>query len=526
MTATYGLGVDLGTTYTAAALWREGRAECVPLGTTSLSVPSVLFLRDDDVLLVGDAAVRRGITEPDRVARQFKRRFGDEAVPILIGDREATPAELAGVLLRWVVDTVTEREGGPPAHVTLTHPASWREHRTGLLVEAAEAAGLPDVGLVAEPVAAAAFYASTERLDTDALLAVYDLGGGTFDATVVRKTTTGFVVQGQPLGDPDLGGADFDQAVMDHVAAVLGTAWRTLDLQDPAVLAALAQVREHAVAAKEQLSSDTEASVPVVLPTVVREIRITRGEFETAVRIPILRTLDVLDQAIASAGVTPADIRTALLVGGSSRIPLISRLVSSQLGLDVGIDAHPKFAVCLGAAILAGARLEAAAHGGEIPTVVPGGAAPVEDRPEPIAEVAPASDWAPAVVAAEVVESEAADVPRQTVVVDVDLVRTGITAAVDRHVETEPATAAWTPIVTVKDEPLTIVHTGDRRRGVRIAILAGLLAVALVTALVVWSATARADLPHSGPTTGDQPRSAVVGPPVSSAPTDGGARHP
>src|SRR5688572_33059877 len=100
MAATYGLGVDLGTTYTAAALWRDGRAECVPLGTTSLSVPSVLFLRDDDVLLVGDAAVRRGITEPDRVARQFKRRFGDEAVPILIGDREATPAELAGVLLR------------------------------------------------------------------------------------------------------------------------------------------------------------------------------------------------------------------------------------------------------------------------------------------------------------------------------------------------------------------------------------------------------------------------------------------
>src|SRR5215213_5557383 len=179
MATTYGLGVDLGTTYTAAALWRDGRAESVALGTTSLSVPSVLFLRDDDVLLVGDAAVRRGISEPDRVARQFKRRFGDD---------EATPAELAGVLLRWVVDTVTEREGGPPAHVTLTHPATWREHRTSLLVEAAEAAGLTDVGLVAEPVAAAAFYASTERLETDALLAVYDLGGGTFDATVVRKT--------------------------------------------------------------------------------------------------------------------------------------------------------------------------------------------------------------------------------------------------------------------------------------------------------------------------------------------------
>src|SRR5690348_15928562 len=241
MTQAYGLGVDLGTTYTAAALWRDGRAETVPLGMSSLSVPSVLFLRDDDVLLVGDAAVRRGIGEPERVAREFKRRFGDD-VPVLLGDLEVTPTELAGQLLRWVVDTVTEREGSPPAHVTLTYPATWREHRTALLVEAAENAGLTDVGLLPEPVAAAAFYASTERLETDALLADYDLGGGTFDATVVSKTPTGFAVQGQPLGDPDLGGVDFDQAVMDHVAGVLGQAWRAVDLADPAVLAAVAQV--------------------------------------------------------------------------------------------------------------------------------------------------------------------------------------------------------------------------------------------------------------------------------------------
>src|SRR3954447_12101801 len=163
MTQTYGLGVDLGTTYTAAALWRDGRAESVALGVSSLSVPSVLFLRDDDVLLVGDAAVRRGITEPERVARQFKRRFGDD-VPLLLGDLQVTPAELAGQLLRWVVDTVTEREGGPPAHVTLTHPASWREHRPPRWVGPAETAGLSDVGLLPEPVAAAAFYSSTERL--------------------------------------------------------------------------------------------------------------------------------------------------------------------------------------------------------------------------------------------------------------------------------------------------------------------------------------------------------------------------
>jgi len=528
MAGGYGLGVDLGTTYTAAALWRDGRAECVPLGTSSLSVPSVLFLRDDDVLLVGDAAVRRGIAEPDRVARQFKRRFGDD-VPMVLGDLEVTPAELAGQLLRWVVDTVTEREGAPPAHVTLTHPATWREHRTALLVEAAETAGLTDVGLLAEPVAAAAFYASTERLGTGALLAVYDLGGGTFDATVVRKTTTGFAVQGQPFGDPDLGGTDFDQVVMDHVAGVLGVAWRNLDLEDPTVLAALAQVREHAVAAKEQLSSDTEASVPVVLPDIVRDVRITRGEFESGVRIPVLRSLDVLAQAIEAAGVTPADIRTALLVGGSSRIPLVSRLVSSELGLDVGIDAHPKYAVCLGAAISAGARLEGAGTAPP-PAVELVPERESEPRPEPDwrwpepepeddwrwpgpeTETEPpqagvTADWSPAADAVDVAAADVEPPPPRPVAVEVDLARTGITAAVDAPVRTAPAPVRWTPVLAVRDEPLTVVHTGDRRRGLRTAAIAALLTVALVVVLIVLGNSARAGSGVPPP-----PGTPVVGP--------------
>jgi molecular chaperone DnaK len=263
--ATYGLGVDLGTTYTAAAAWRDGRAEAVPLGQRAHTVPSVLFLREDDVLAVGEAAVRAGALHPDRVAREFKRSLGD-GIPFLLGDDERSAEELTGQLLRWVVGEVTTREGGPPAHVTLTHPANWGEHRTRLLVTAAEEAGLADVGLLVEPVAAAAFHASTGRLDPGAVLAVYDLGGGTFDATVVRKTATGFAVEGTPSGDDALGGVDFDQAVLDRVAAALGPAWRNLDLDDPAVLAGVARVREQAVEAKEALSVDVDATVPVILP--------------------------------------------------------------------------------------------------------------------------------------------------------------------------------------------------------------------------------------------------------------------
>ncbi len=120
------LGVDIGTTFTAAALWRAGRVETVPVGNRSNLVPSLLFRRDDGTFLVGEAAVRRGIADPTREAREFKRRMGDDT-PIWMGDQGFLAHELMGPLLRWVVDTVAEREGGRPSPVVLTCPAEWED---------------------------------------------------------------------------------------------------------------------------------------------------------------------------------------------------------------------------------------------------------------------------------------------------------------------------------------------------------------------------------------------------------------
>src|SRR6266542_94837 len=119
----FSLGVDIGTTYTAAGLWRDGTVNSVPLGNRSHAVPSVLFLRDDGVLLVGEAASRRAVTEPSREARDFKRRMGDE-VPIRMGDKSFRANELTGHLRRWVIYTASEREGGRPDHVVLTCAAA------------------------------------------------------------------------------------------------------------------------------------------------------------------------------------------------------------------------------------------------------------------------------------------------------------------------------------------------------------------------------------------------------------------
>jgi actin-like ATPase involved in cell morphogenesis/regulation of enolase protein 1 (concanavalin A-like superfamily) len=474
----YGVGIDIGTTHTAAALWQHGRAMSVPLGGRSHSVPSVLYLREDGTMLVGEAAVQRGIVDTERVVREFKRRFGD-TVPIMLGDRQFTAEDLTGQLLRWVLQMVAEREGQPPAHVTLTHPAIWRTHRRDLLVTAAQRAGLSDVGLLPEPVAAAAYYASTERLDTDALLAVYDLGGGTFDATVVRKTPSGFAIQGAPSGDDNLGGVDFDQAVMDHVTANLGSAWTTLDLEDPAVLAGVAQLREHVTAAKETLSTDTEATVPVILPGVTQRVRINREEFENAIRFRILRTVDLLAGAIASAGAEPGDVKTALLIGGSSRIPLVSRLIASELGIPVAVDAHPKYATCLGAAIATGARLDSAPATTPTP---PTPQTPTESTPTPPtpAPPRPARDVGvvPKAQPAGGGTGRADTSATAPQPLSVDLADTGIAEQIDTTTSTSGAPPDWGPTPAGPGEA---EQAGDGSGRRRMLIAAGAVVVTLLT---------------------------------------------
>lgn len=130
------------------------------------------------------------------------------------------------------------------------------------------------------PEAAAIAYAANERVEPGALVAVYDLGGGTFDTAILRKTTDGFAVLGQPAGIERLGGIDFDQAVVSHVRATLGPALDRIDAADPAGLSALARLRRECIDAKEALSSDTEVTIPVLLPDLQSEVRLTRGEFE------------------------------------------------------------------------------------------------------------------------------------------------------------------------------------------------------------------------------------------------------
>jgi molecular chaperone DnaK (HSP70) len=349
----YRVGIDFGTTFTAAAVHRDGEqaVELVPLGDNRASVASVVYVAPDGSLVMGDAAVRRAVTDPDRVIREVKRRIGDET-PVLVAGEPIEAHVIAACFVRWVVDRVSEREGAPPAGLALTHPASWGRHKCALLTEALAAQGVGSVRLVPEPAAAAFAYAASRDVAPGAAVGVYDLGGGTFDAAIVRRLDDGgFQLAGQPEGIESLGGVDFDEAVFAHVRATVGTQWTELDFDDPLVRTAAAALRRECTEAKEALSADTEVTIPVMLPGLSTRVRMVRTELEQLVAPAIAETVEAMRRACASAGLAAEDLSAVLLAGGSSRIPLVAQRVSAALDRPVTVDADPKAVVASGAAL-------------------------------------------------------------------------------------------------------------------------------------------------------------------------------
>ena len=395
----YVLGVDLGTTFSGAAVGADARTEMVELGSRGATVPSVVVLRADGEVLTGEAAERRAVTEPSRTAREFKRRLGDPT-PLILGGTPYGAEALTAHLLKDIVEQVSEQQGAAPDAIAITHPASYGPYKLDLLEQAARQADIGPVIFLSEPEAAAVHYSQQERIEDGAVIVVYDFGGGTFDAAVVRRTETGFELLGPGEGLERLGGIDFDEAVFAHVVSSLDGALDELSPDAPAARAAVARLREECRLAKESLSADTEATVPVLLPTVQTEVRLTRAELEEIIRPRVRETITATDRAIRGAGVEPEAVDRILLVGGSSRIPLIAELVREAFGKPVAIDAHPKHAMALGAAAMALRMSEAGTaptRAVASPPPAASAAQPVDQAPapEPVVATAPAATPAP-----------------------------------------------------------------------------------------------------------------------------------
>jgi Hsp70 protein len=346
---TYSLGVDLGTTTSAAALRRGSRLEVCALGDLTATMPSVALERADGSLLVGEAAADRARYDTTLVARHVTAHLAD-GEPIVLDGRPHDPVLLTQALLETVIDRVRRLHGDRPHDVVLTYPL-FPPGGSPSLLERVGAATVGGALLIPHPVAAVAKLAHDVDIAVGTTVAVLDLGGGTFEATIVRRTNEGFDVVGPPGGLADLGGVEFDDAVFARVDAELDHALQTVPREDVEGMAALRRLRVACRAAKEWLSSSPDATVEVTLPHLSTWVPIRRADLENDIRPSLMAAVDVVAQTIAAAELAPADVHVALLVGGSSRIPLFGELVSSRLGLPIVADPFPELTVALGAAL-------------------------------------------------------------------------------------------------------------------------------------------------------------------------------
>ena len=354
----YSLGIDLGTAYSAAATARDGHIEIYQLGELAATIPSILVVEADGEVLVGEAAQRRSINEPTRTAREFKRLL-DDTTPIIVGDMRYDAASLLAELLQAIVGKVREQLGQPDA-IVLTHPASYGAAEIALLEQAVREAGIDNVTFLTEPEAAAIHHDLLEPFPDGASIAVYDFGGGTFDAAILRKTETGFEQLGRSEEMERLGGIDIDDAIFTSLIGYVRANGIAVDASDATTAAALAQLRDECRRVKEALSSDTAATIRVDLPGFQAEVPLAREEFEDLIRPRIVETIAALARATESAGLGFDELDRVLLVGGSSRIPLVAEMVAEATGRPITVDAQPKDCVALGAAFVAERRRIAA----------------------------------------------------------------------------------------------------------------------------------------------------------------------
>ena len=344
------VGIDLGTTNSLVCVLRDGGApELVPVDGEAL-MPSVVARGLDGELLVGRPALNLWGAFPERVIRSAKRRMG-EAVDLPLGDASMTPVEVSATVLRRLKLAAEAALGEPVARAVITVPAYFSDAQRTATREAGEIAGFRVERVLNEPTAASLCYGDEGEERT---WLVYDLGGGTFDVSVVRSSR-GVTEVLASHGDTKLGGDDFDEALMGHLddAFLAATGARVEGM------VARARLRAAAETAKIKLSTEAyarvveEALITVDGVTKHLDVQVDRPHYEALIRPLLERTRRSVQQALRDAGVLARDLDDVLLVGGASRTPLVRSMLFEMLGREARMDVDPDRAVALGAGLQA-----------------------------------------------------------------------------------------------------------------------------------------------------------------------------
>lgn len=344
------LGIDFGTSNTVAVVrWPDGRTRPLIFEGSPL-LPSAGYAEPAGGLIVGRDAVHSSRLDPARFEPNPKRRIDDGT--LLLGEREVPVAELVAAVLARVAEEWTRTVGPVRPRATLTCPAAWGAPRRRVLTEAAARVGFAGVRLVAEPVAAATYFAQVLGRDVPigSVVVVHDLGAGTFDASVVARTSSGFDVLAVD-GRDDIGGLDVDAAIVAHVERLYGDqdpgAWTRL--RSPSTVEERRAKRllwDDARAAKERLSRAPTADL--VVPLTDLEVHLTREELESLAQPLLDQTVRVTEGVIGWANLAPGRLAGVFLVGGSSRIPLMATLLHRRLGEAPVVLEQPELVVAEG----------------------------------------------------------------------------------------------------------------------------------------------------------------------------------
>ncbi len=347
------VGIDLGTTNSEIAAFQDGQVRVLGDGS-SLMLPSCVGLSPQGELLIGTPARNQQLLYPERTVRSVKRRMGSSE-PISLGERIFSPPEISALILRELARWAQRRLGQAVRQAVITVPAYFSDAQRQATREAGELAELDVLRLVNEPTAASLAYGIAESGSKTVM--VYDLGGGTFDVSIVRVEDRVTEVLASH-GNTHLGGDDFDQLLVDHLAGTFKKE-HGIDLRADAHRGALVRLWRAAEEAKKKLSFEPFATVReealVTAGGVPRhlEAEIARTDYEDMIRPLLESTLESVSRALLGSGKTPGDIDVVLLVGGSTRTPLVSEVLAERMGQAPRQDVHPDLCVALGAGVLA-----------------------------------------------------------------------------------------------------------------------------------------------------------------------------
>jgi molecular chaperone DnaK len=370
------IGIDLGTTNSVVAVMEGGEPVVITNSEGARTTPSIVAFKKDGERLVGAPAKRQAITNPAHTVSSIKRFMGrqygevsteigevpyavvhgeNDTARVKIDDRVYTPQEISAMVLQKLKQTAEDHLGEKVTEAVITVPAYFNDAQRTATKEAGEIAGLKVRRIINEPTAAALAY-GLDKKEKDEIIAVFDLGGGTYDISILELGEGVFEVK-STNGDTHLGGDDFDQRLIDWIADEFKRE-EGIDLRKDAM--ALQRLKEAAEKAKIELSSSTQTTINLPFITATQEgpkhltLDLTRARFEKLVDDLVQRTLPPMEKALKDAGISRERIDEVILVGGSTRIPIIQQVVEKFFGKKPNRSVNPDEVVAVGAAIQGG----------------------------------------------------------------------------------------------------------------------------------------------------------------------------